>query len=122
MRHYANTPNCNTSGLSTTVRKDVTCPDCLMVMGPDPEKLGGYHFPETRFVQESRHEDIDCKISEEFHEFVCEESGTFREIMELWDIVQVCETKLRKLKMEGADVEGARLAVFNGCRERGYYR
>jgi hypothetical protein len=44
------------------------------------------------------------------------------EIMELWDIVQVCETKLRKLKMEGADVEGARLAVFNGCRIRGYYR
>jgi hypothetical protein len=122
LTHYANTPNCNNSGLSTTVRKDVTCKACLYRMGPDPEKLGGYHFPETRFVRDHPHEEIDKKMEEEKKEYLDAEPNSFHKIMELWDRMQVFETKLRKLKMEGADVEGARLAVFNGCRERGYYR
>ena len=120
--HYACQPNCGTTGLSSTVRKHVTCEACLSVIGMDPETLDGYHFPPTRFS-------AGIYSNAEFIGKACEEIDEVRHagnatdyLMEWFDVIHVAESAIRNsCNAWGIDKDTIKAAVFEKNRRRSYY-
>lgn len=106
---------------ATTSRKSVTCETCLSLIGPDPEKLNGYHFPATKFVGENSSDTQVLHVNEEFNEWMDEDTISRSDLIEAWDVLHSMETYLRIRAKEGADVEAAKRAVYEKNRGRGYY-